>query len=393
MQVILRDLETKPILKHEHVFAIRDNIQKKFSAKSQRERAIIFARAIHKIIDGHIQEFEEKQRDRIRTDVLRNAVLENNYNIYADAVFRACLEVRDNDRQDMESLARWVSRLQGVPVTGEILRSLTHEFCHSAVEDPAVLSCLAEKQVPVSTVIVEGRLTTNDSAEVPINQGTNFETVASAAAVSWSTAEVRHKTTSRLLTAFLIIMVILLFQLPQDLFYTSIAPAISGRSGEKPAAKVDEMGKYSETILPVDLFYRDIDPAKLESSLRKRNSVLAGEPYLSALIQAGEEFNVNPLFLIAITGQEQSFVPSTDKDARVIANNPFNVHHSWKKYNTNIRDSARIAAETVAVLSKDRPEDVHPVAWINRMYAEDTQWWIGVSRIFLELKTEVEEQN
>ncbi|RYD02177.1 hypothetical protein N752_27380 [Desulforamulus aquiferis] len=118
MQVILRDLETKPILKHEHVFAIRDNIQKKFSAKSQRERAIIFARAIHKIIDGHIQEFEEKQRDRIRTDVLRNAVLENNYNIYADAVFRACLEVRDNDRQDMESLARWVSRLQGVPVTG-----------------------------------------------------------------------------------------------------------------------------------------------------------------------------------------------------------------------------------------------------------------------------------
>nr|WP_315990518.1 hypothetical protein [Desulforamulus aquiferis] len=206
--------------------------------------------------------------------------------------------------------------------------------------------------------------------------------MASAAAVSWSTAEVRHKTTSRLLTAFLIIMVILLFQLPQDLFYTSIAPAISGRSGEKPAAKVDEMGKYSETILPVDLFYRDIDPAKLESSLRKRNSVLAGEPYLSALIQAGEEFNVNPLFLIAITGQEQSFVPSTDKDARVIANNPFNVHHSWKKYNTNIRDSARIAAETVAVLSKDRPEDVHPVAWINRMYAEDTQWWIGVSRIF-----------
>jgi hypothetical protein len=98
--------------------------------------------------------------------------------------------------------------------------------------------------------------------------------------------------------------------------------------------------------------------------------------------------------LFAITGQEQQFVPRTGRNAIKIANNPFNVYHSWYEYNTNVSNSAKIAASTIINLSKGRPESVNPLCWINLRggiggYAEDANWWIGVSKIFKEIKSRI----
>ena len=86
-----------------------------------------------------------------------------------------------------------------------------------------------------------------------------------------------------------------------------------------------------------------------------------------------KEKDIHPLFLFAITGQEQAFVPRTHKLAKQIANNPFNVYYSWKEYNTTIEQSARIAANTINRLSEDRPYNIDAITWINREYAEDLE--------------------
>ena len=69
-----------------------------------------------------------------------------------------------------------------------------------------------------------------------------------------------------------------------------------------------------------------------------------------------------------------------------MANNPFNVYHSWEDFSTNISESSQITARTIVNLSKDRPEEVDPIHWINRKYAEDGNWWQGVSSIFNQLE-------
>ena len=54
---------------------------------------------------------------------------------------------------------------------------------------------------------------------------------------------------------------------------------------------------------------------RLVRYLRTKSSLLAEEPYLSAIIKAAKEHDIHPLLLFAITGQEQAFVPKTAKNA------------------------------------------------------------------------------
>ncbi len=96
--------------------------------------------------------------------------------------------------------------------------------------------------------------------------------------------------------------------------------------------------------------------------------------------------------LVAITGQEQSFVPLGD-DPR-IAKNPFNVYGCWCKTTIPIEESAEVAAGTVAHRLLCVPERTgsNLIVWINSyanpcvkkegVYAEDRHWGIGVAHIF-----------
>jgi len=145
-------------------------------------------------------------------------------------------------------------------------------------------------------------------------------------------------------------------------------------------------------VLPDELRYADINEDALRNYLDGRDSILADEPYFSAIVNTAKKFNINPLLMFAITEQEQGCVPRSHKNALKIANNPFNVYHSWQRYNTDIYDSAAIAARTIIDLSSGRPDAVHPIYWINTRggrggYAEDPHWWVGVSRIFEKLKS------
>lgn len=407
MREIEQGLKAKKIINHGDIYVLREYIRKKYPGAGLKERAAILANAVHCIIDRHIQEFDEDYRVQIRMSLLKKAVLKNHYEVDACDVFRICLLARNNKEEHLETFTRWVNRQQETPVSMETLLSLSSKvrqhagdlsdidldlFPDRLEETEAESSKGKEPQLvdkgPLGILDIQG--TASEVGDQLANvRGTAFDVVEQSNKVQQlvlgfvDKLGVKERLLPRVLVASLVISGVLVFQPLKSILSPSFGSTV----------RVKEVNKsVAATPLPEDLKYKPIDIIKLRQYLTDRNSVLADEPYLMAIIQAAEEFNINPLLLFAITGQEQSFVPRTDKDARIIANNPFNVYHSWKEYNTNIRDSARIAAMTVINLSENRPEAVDPIFWINRKYAEDKNWWIGVSRFFKDLKKEIGER-
>ena len=134
--------------------------------------------------------------------------------------------------------------------------------------------------------------------------------------------------------------------------------------------------------IPDFLKYHPVDRTSFQAYLKGRNSVLADSPYFEGIIKVSQEYDIHPLFMFAITGQEQGYVNKTDPNYLKIANNPFNVYTSWRKYNTDIEDATAIAAGTVVTILRKRPENENPFKWVNTRYAEDKNWARGVEMIF-----------
>jgi hypothetical protein len=139
-----------------------------------------------------------------------------------------------------------------------------------------------------------------------------------------------------------------------------------------------------------ELKYQAVDEDKLKKWLDRKDSMLAEEPYFTAILETSKKYDIHPVLMFAIVGQEQAFVPRSGAEAKKIANNPFNVYGSWEKYNTNIYDSSRLAARTIIESSRNRPAYVNTIKWINRRYAEDPNWWNGVSSLFDQIKKETD---
>lgn len=150
-----------------------------------------------------------------------------------------------------------------------------------------------------------------------------------------------------------------------------------------------------DDVLPEDLKFKKANKNKLKKWLEDRKSYLAKESFIESFIAAGNQYDLDPLLLVAITGQEQSFVPENHRKAKQISKNPFNVFGSWEVYGESFEKSAMIAAATVIKLSKDRPEGEHPLKWINSKsnprgyYASHSRWWIGVNKFYNSLRKEV----
>lgn len=162
------------------------------------------------------------------------------------------------------------------------------------------------------------------------------------------------------------------------------------RVGDQPVNPLAYFRK-PEFEIPEEISYRPMDSEKVKNWLTSRNSALAQTELLQMINAAGQKTNIDPLLLLAITGQEQSFVPAAHKQANKIIQNPWNVFGSWasgKGATLTTEEAARIAAETILKLSQSRPADVEPIRWLvdtrnpNGVYATDSNWWLGVSQFY-----------
>jgi len=134
------------------------------------------------------------------------------------------------------------------------------------------------------------------------------------------------------------------------------------------------------------LQFKEVDKEVLQSWFIRNGSMVGQTPYFETIYEVAKNYGVNPLLLFAITGQEQGFVPVDHEFAKLMINNPFNVYGSWEIYNTDIEESTQIAARTVLTASEERPDDIDPVDWINRTYAEDEGWSVGVNLLLDQLE-------
>lgn len=156
---------------------------------------------------------------------------------------------------------------------------------------------------------------------------------------------------------------------------------------------VSEAAKSITEHLPDSFQFKVIDETALKSYLENRHSLLINEPYFSSIINVAKDFNINPILLFAITGQEQGFVPQNQDCATQIANNPYNVFCSWQDYNTDIIDSSQIACRTIISLSKGKPDNVDTLVWINRKYSADQNWNNGVRTLYNDINTFINNYN
>ncbi|GMK46014.1 hypothetical protein PghCCS26_31420 [Paenibacillus glycanilyticus] len=354
---------------------IRQYVQHKYDAMPQDKRAEIVADAVTRIIQKQLPPFEDKLKREVTARLIRTTVLERQMPVRADDIFEACLSLDLADSDVVTPLHKWVEEQSGTQLEWDLFRIQLDKLAKNGKSETSA-SWEQLKEWLGSEYRLEGKkdAVTELAEVIPFHQ------------LNPALKPYRRKQT--LVYSFLSVILV-----SASLLYgwsllrpspNKLQPPVTLQSYEKvmPAVAGNE--------LPDELRYTDVNKESLVDYLNSRDSLLAEQPYLDAIIDAAKTFDIHPLFLFAITGQEQAFVPKSNKQAMKIANNPFNVFYSWKDYNTTIHDSARIASQTVLKWSKNRPEGKDPIAWINRKYAEDQNWASGVSKIFASMKSKIE---
>ena len=340
---------------------IRSYVQHKYAGSPQRQPEI-FADAIRRVVLRELPELPPRQRETIASSLIRQQVLGERRPVRAEDIWRACLaELAEPGEQEVQALHRWLERRLGTTLPEGRLRQLIAGY-GEAPEACRWSDVMAEaKQAALESAA-------SQTADIAEQTTRHRPWLALLGYAILSVAVVA----STLLYVRLTAPAAVLRELPEALKLRT--PLVFHYEPALPQGIVNE--------LPDELRYAAIDEAALQAYLAGRKSLLADEPYYSAMMSTAWRYDIHPLLLFAIAGQEQGFVPRDHPEAERIVNNPFNVYYSWQRYNTTIDDSAEIAARTVLRWARDRPPGTEALAWINRKYAEDPAWSTGVRRLF-----------
>ncbi len=340
---VLQNLEAKEIISQRNVADLRWYIREKNPDTPGSMLASILADALHKVMDANLSYFGQEDRSRIRKKVFEGAAEKNCFSVNAAEVFHVCISMKHTGEAFRESLVKWISSNQALEVDRDFISTY---FPGKPDGDPRPQSTI----VPVPSEDIK-RLFWKRRKGFP--NALLFSLLTAAAAC--------------------IIFTAVKFLPPQ--------PSAGVQTVDAVLEQQESTGH--------GLGYVEVEATSLRSWLSTKNSLLAEEPYFSSILKVCRQYDVHPLLMFAIAGQEQAFVPKNDKNARKMANNPFNVYGSWQKYNTDIQDSAELAAGLIVRSIEDMPAGEDAIRWINKKYAEDPEWWIKVTWIFEKMKRDM----
>lgn len=361
MQEALEVLRQCPIVSSEEISALRHQLLETHPNLSEAQRAQLFAQSLHLKLDEALALFDVSTKKMIKSHLLKQAVTKHTFSINALDVVETCTQINQLDAAHIHVLTSWVNQYEITPLNDAHLLALTHDF-----------SSLEQALSPPLTASLEPNLPATVLKPFP-----------------------RLKSSSLYFSRLLISIMLIGLTLWIGFFAT--------RKWQKvmtlQRAQTFSLSESATITFPITLNlgdaanhlqshlqYKSVNLSALKLWLQERHSILAEEPYFSAIIDTAHQYNINPLLLFAITGQEQSFVPTTHESAVKIANNPFNLYGSWKIYNTSIEDATEIAARTIIHLAHDCPDDKDQIQWINTQYADDPNWHIGVTYFLNELE-------
>jgi len=372
---------------------IRRYVRMKYAELPQERHAEIVADAVSRTIFRQLPEFEETERKRLAAELIRSTVVREKRPVTAVDVLEASMKLDWREPEKLRAIARWADRrlaadLQEDRIVELLEAHATEAATAGAGDSTADLWARLQAAAAASRAEAAGALAPGYRAPVvPLNAPTSpiwrrsrkqsllyglLSCMIAAAMLGYGWQQARERAEQDRLAA------------------EAAVAADAAMSAAQAAAAANAVSQVPGNELPATHRYTDIDADKLTAFLESRGSLLRLEPYRSAIMDAAKQFDIHPLLLFAITGQEQGFVHEEHERAKEIANNPFNVYHSWQDFNTTIDHSAAIASRTIIRLSRDRPAGRDPVAWINREYAEDPKWHVGVNKLFETMKDSIE---
>ncbi|MDY7220810.1 hypothetical protein [Halalkalibacterium halodurans] len=366
MTLIHEQLSQKEMINKKQVATIREAINVRYQDSTPKEKARMVAKMIHELIEDALPNVSIESKRSVRKALINRKLSVNSLTISANDIFECVIEFATQEEVEQE-LVSWVKK------EVQLDEDLVEEY---------MITLLTRTKKGESELAVSSDRFSHEMATEPAIQVDE--------ASQWMPKK-KQRSNRLYLVGTISILLLCLIGLPSIL-----SDNVMENTSDYEVDKIVKSTVYETKVrmvngLPTNLQYQPIDDVKLRGWLEERDSLLAEEPYFSTILEVADEFNIHPLLLFAITGQEQGFVPSSHTHADEMANNPFNVFHSWEDFNSTILESSQIAARTIVNLSKDRPEDVDPIQWINRKYAEDPNWWKGVSAIFNQLESAVQE--
>ncbi|QJC52048.1 hypothetical protein HGI30_11120 [Paenibacillus albicereus] len=364
---------------------IRTFIDDKYPEKPQSEKSELVADAIRRAIFHQLPDFADSIKKELTSRLVRRYVVGQKGFVRGDDIVEACLELDIRDQRIVRPLRSWIERKLDVTVEERELQRVLRlvKPTHARAESMELLGRIAEELDAPAPGTVDPSADERQGAPSWLASMPSMRILTAAIGCVmimggmlvyvWSLLHDRPQSAG--------MAVVSAAELEQPAASPQAAPRSEPAAPEPASAAAAEQAPMMDNELPRSLQYADIDEAALQDFLEGRSSMLAGSRYMEAILDAARHYNIHPLLLFAITGQEQSFVPDDHKRAEQMANNPFNVHYSWQNFNTTIEESSMIAAKTVVNLSKNRPEDRDAIVWINRKYAEDPNWSKGVTSI------------
>ncbi len=362
LQSAFDHLSQEEIINAKRLKEIRESIHALHPTYTSKQKATLFAKEIYNIIEHALPNYSDESKKSVRSALLKRKLLSNDKTINEKDIFEISLELLPSDE----------------------VRTILPSWVESKIEIENVEEFIEHFHRLRDTTFNETAVTVNLDASEIINTSTLTRGLKEIEPLKQDKQQGNRK---YVLVALLIIAIFvpIIKMMEKPVSETTDVPKIGAVKEEISTLEP----KLPANDLPDYLQYKSINQENLRAWLHKRESKLAEEPYFSTILSVSQEFNIHPFLLFSITGQEQAFVPRTHERANEIVNNPFNVFHSWEDFNTNIEESSKIAARTIVNLSKDRPEKRDPIKWINRKYAEDPNWWVGVSSIFQTMNDEV----
>ncbi|MCH4888794.1 hypothetical protein EZV73_14460 [Acidaminobacter sp. JC074] len=371
MNELIRSLNDKIVINDLIVRRMKYEINMLFYDKPSKERARELAKKINEQIDNSLVGVNEADKESIRRLLIVNSfmVIPNptSDHINYGHVFTTLTNFDDDDDHTKARLMRWLD--------------LNTEFTY---EEESLTQYIKSYKINSSGKIVKTAATTYEPPERTYERPSKEP--------SYDDVIYKYKPTKR---AIIIPIVILLAILLYSLFVMDthdhhvmdfIEPEAYHADLELVAGEyIDQMDKVDIKIIPDEYFYKDMNLKAVYEYLNEKNSKLVEDDYLTTITRLSKKHYVNPYLLIAIIGQEQSYVPKDHEYADEIINNPYNVFGSWQDYNTNFEDATQICLNTIDTALRNRPEDVDLIEFLNNKYSEDENWYIGVKTIYASL--------
>lgn len=394
MNKFLEDFKSTKVLNTEDFLRIKKYIDNKFSSLDNKAKADILCTTIHQILDKFIIGEDSDLDSKVKQEVLRTNIFGGQPTTYLYDVLITYLKQCDfNKSNTIERLISWIKKYSKTSINEEFFITFLYEerYINETQREKLVqeLVIAQDKSEIVKREDHKDNLTFKDVEEKYQNDEIAVTTIKKQNLIESKTIINKNNKKKHYRVTVIGIIVILIPSLylgvklinrkninEMSLINNEEAKEVSTVLGSKLK------GKTFNPNVPEYMKYKEIDKEKLRGYLKTRNSLLLEEPYFSSIICSAKEFNLNPIVLFSITGQEQGFVPKDQTEAKKIANNPFNVFHSWQEYNTDIKDSSEIAARTVFNICREMPKDENVFKWINNTYAEDKNWHKGVESFF-----------